>query len=356
MNENIENTGTIVKENISKITPECPFFGTCGGCLYQNIPYDKELNIKYQNLKKLLSQNIDLGENILEPIVGSPENYYYRNKLDLTLRRRQGKWLMGFVLEGRHRLLEVDKCFIARREISDFLPVLKELAIKRIPEDYRTANLVVRTGDEGKVFWGGIGRRSLQMKEEDYLWTEIRGRKIFYSLETFFQANLSILEKVTEKIIELGDWTPETVFFDLYSGVGLFGMLVSDLAKKIVMIEESKSSLKLAEYNVNYHQNKNIEIHSGKVEDVLPAMLSNSRSDKNICFIDPPRRGLSETSIKTLIDSKNIHSLFYLSCSPETLTRDLKVLVSGGWKIDKIIPFDFFPRTKHLETLGFLRR
>ena len=145
---------------------------------------------------------------------------------------------MGFMLPGTQRLQEVTECPIARKEINDFLAVLKEEAVRKLPENYKVANLVVRVGDEGKVFWGGIGRRSLRMKEENYFWTTVKGRKIFYALDTFFQANLSILERIVSKLESLIEWQKGKVFLDLYSGVGLFGIAFADRAREVVMIEE----------------------------------------------------------------------------------------------------------------------
>ncbi|MFH1801127.1 MAG: hypothetical protein ABH891_09850 [Candidatus Omnitrophota bacterium] len=337
--------------------PLCPLFGTCGGCQYQNIPYEEELSRKEGILKELLTKELDLPEEVFEPIVPSPESYYYRNRLDLTLRKRNsGERQMGFMLPGTQRLQEVTACPIARKEINDFLPVLKAEAVLRLPEDYRVANLVVRVGDEGRVFWGGIGRHSLRMKEEDYFWTSVRGRRIFYALDTFFQANLSILERILSRIESLIEWQKDTVFLDLYSGVGLFGVTLADRAKEVVMIEECRDSVTLARFNVNYHRLAHVRIMEGKVETHLPKVLTERRGRPCVALIDPPRGGLANSAIETLGKARSLESLFYLSCSPESLERDLKHLSRAGWQVKKIMPFDFFPRTQHLETLAWLAR
>ena len=335
--------------------PLCPLFGACGGCQYQDIPYEEELSRKEVLLKELLTKELNLLEDVFEPITPSPEVYHYRNRLDLTLRKRNnGERQMGFMLPGTQRLQEVAVCPIARKEINDFLPALKEEAVRKLPENYKVANLVVRVGDEGKVFWGGIGRRSLRMKEEDYFWTLVKGRKIFYALDTFFQANLSILEKIISKIENLIAWQKDTVFLDLYSGVGLFGIALADRAKEVVMIESGCDSVKLAHYNIRHHELKNVRILEGQVETCLPEVLKELGSKPCVALIDPPRGGLAGSAIEALGEAKGLGSLFYLSCSPESLARDLKHLARVGWKVRKIMPFDFFPRTRHLETLVWL--
>ncbi len=336
----------------TSVKPLCPIFGACGGCQYQDIPYEEELVRKETILRELLIKEAGLCESVFETITPSPESYYYRNRLDLTLRKRNnGERQMGFMLPGTQRLQEVTVCSIARREINDFLPTLKEEAVRKLPEDYKVANLVVRVGDEGKVFWGGIGRRSLRMKEEDYFWTTVKGRKIFYALDTFFQANLFILEKIVSKIEGLIHWTKDTVFLDLYSGVGLFGIALADRAREVVMIESGFDSVKLAHYNVKYHGLDHVRILEGQVEVHLPEVLKELHGKPCVALIDPPRGGLAGSAIETLGQAQDLRSLFYLSCSPESLARDLKHLARVGWQAQKVMPFDFFPRTRHLETL-----
>jgi tRNA/tmRNA/rRNA uracil-C5-methylase (TrmA/RlmC/RlmD family) len=340
-----------------KVEPLCPLFGACGGCQYQDIPYEEELFRKETILKDLLTKELNLPEDVFETITPSPESYYYRNRLDLTLRKRNnGERQMGFMLPGTQRLQEVTVCAIARQEINDFLPSLKEQAVQKLPANYRVANLVVRVGEDGRVFWGGIGRRSLRMTEKDYFWTTVKGRRIFYALDTFFQANLSILERIVSKIEDLIAWQEDTVFLDLYSGVGLFGIALADRSGEVIMIESGADSVRLAQYNARHHNLKHVKILEGQVEKYLPEILKELNGKSCMALIDPPRGGLASTAIEALGQAKNIESLFYLSCSPESLARDLKQLAPAGWQVRKIMPFDFFPRTRHLETLVWLIR
>lgn len=329
--------------------PLCEYFGDCGGCVHQDISYESELRIKETELKALLADSLKLKEKIFEPIVASPEQYHYRNRLDLSFRKtRAGEYLMGFKPEKSKYTLQIDSCAIAKTEISNFLPSLRTLSRENLPEGYSIANLVVKTGDDGRVFWGGMGRRSLQMKEADYLWTEPAGRRIFYSMDTFFQANLSILPLLIEKIRSLPLWTKNTVLFDLYAGVGFFTVSLHDLVKKVVMIEEAPSSIKLARFNVDYHRLSHVEVEGGKVEEKLKV------TSRAVAIIDPPRKGLSDGAIQALVRAKKLKALLYLSCNPKTLVRDLLHFAGKGWKINAVMPFDFFPKTKHLETLVWL--
>lgn len=345
--------------------PLCEFFGECGGCAYQDISYPEELAVKERWAREILA-GLKLKEKVFRPVMPSPREYHYRNRLDLSYyKTKAGEHLVGFKPKKGPYTVQIDSCAIAQKEISGFIPKLRRLVKTKLPKDYTIANLVVKSGDNGRVFWGGAGRRSLELPKKDYLWTKIGRRKIFYSLDTFFQANLSILPRVVDFIRSLPVWKKNTVFFDLYSGVGLFGICLSDLAKKVVMIEEGIPSLVLARYNVAYHKLKNVEIREGKVEEILPLAVATSVAKKKrlkpllqtnfVAFIDPPRKGLSDSARQVLVNAKKFSALLYLSCNPESLARDLLQFKKKGWKIECVAPFDFFPKTKHLETLVWMK-
>ncbi len=331
--------------------PLCTYFGRCGGCLYQDQTYETELLTKEENLKKLFSERLGLDESIFHPIVASPEPYGYRSRLDLTFRRKKEGFELGFNVEGTNRLISIESCAIARPAINDFLPALKRLASERIPAHYNNANLVVKTGDDGRVLWGGIGRRSLVLPESDYLWTEIEGKRIFYSLDTFFQANLSILPLLMEKLRDLLNLDSETVLLDLYSGVGLFWTVFSEEAQSVWAVEECRQSAQIAEFNRRYHGFSNVTLKEGKTEDVLEKILQELKGKRVAAIVDPPRKGLASSALEKLASAKVLNPLVYISCDPSSLVRDLERFLKSGRQVDAVIPFDFFPKTRHLETL-----
>jgi len=346
-----------------QVKPRCPVFHDCGGCTYQHINYLEELKIKEKKLQCILNDKCAIDKNVIEPIVPSPKVYHYRNRLDLKmLRTKKGRLFMGFspgMRAGQSRypfgVVDIEACYIAQEQISQFIPKLKLKASDKFPENYKQANIVVRTGDDGRIFWGGIGRRSLHLSEEDYLWTKIQGRKIFYSLDTFFQANLSILPQFVERIQSLNIWDRDTCLYDLYGGVGFLGMSLYDHVKKVILVEENPASLKLACYNIGVHQLENFHIIDGRVEDKLTEILDHNNDYKQVALIDPPRDGLSVKALSVLANSDKFGYILYLSCNPDALARDLESFLCSHWKIRKIIPFDFFPRTAHLETLTVLK-
>ncbi|MBF0478116.1 MAG: class I SAM-dependent RNA methyltransferase [Candidatus Omnitrophica bacterium] len=339
-----------------KAIPLCPAFGNCGGCCYQDISYEEELKIKDGKIRELLCAKGLVDPQLISPIEPSPQIYHYRNRLNLQLKKYKstGNIEVGFTpVEGRG-VVEVTQCPIAVEPVSQFLSSLKKEAIPKLPPKYRMANLSVRAGDEGKVLWGGIGKLSTRLKPENYFWTEINGCRIFYSLDTFFQPNTSILPRLFEVLRSFEVWVKKPVFFDLYGGVGFFTLCVADLVDQAILIEECVASIQVARYNVDYHHLTNCEVIEGRVEKHLSAALKKYTGQVKVAMIDPPRGGLSVQSRQMLIEA-GFDQIFYLSCNPETLARDLNDLTPHGWQIQKVIPFDFFPRTKHIETLVNLK-
>ena len=337
-------------------TPLCPVFGACGGCAYQDLTYSEELKKKSGELTKFMAAELGISSDRFDSIVASPEPYHYRHRLDITMKRTKSEGILfGFQHAGLRRMIEIEACPIARKEVSDFLPELRKIATEKLPFKYRTANLVVRTSDDGRVLWGGIGRRSLSLMPGDYFFTEIEGKRIYFSLDTFFQANLGILPLLMKKIESLVPFTKQTVFYDLYAGVGLFGIFFADKISQLVMIEDSPSSVELLRYNLRQHHIDHALVLQGKVEEELPRLASNFGNQPHVAIIDPPRDGMKLPAAEALAQMKHLSNLLYLSCSPASLVRDLKVFLTAGWEVEKVVPFDFFPRTAHLETLVLLK-
>ncbi len=335
------------------VEPRCPVFKACGGCAYQDRSYPDELALKEREVTALLTERAGLRPDAFDSIVASPSDYGYRHRLDLTFKRTKNGPVMGFSTQDRFHVLEIGSCPIAREEVSSFIPRLRREAEAKIPPEYRTASLVVKTGDDGRVRWGGIGRRSLELEPEDYLWTEILGRRVHYSLDTFFQSNLGILPLVFGRLDALVDWDSVHLLGDLYGGVGLFSVVLAPRVRRVVLVESYGPSVRVARHNFEASGIWNGEIREGRVEDRV-AELDLLTEGKKVYIVDPPRAGLG-LALEALARSR-ADVLLYLSCNPESLAEDLRALLDAGWRAERVIPFDFFPRTRHVETLVKLTR
>jgi len=344
------------ERTLRRIPPLCPVFHECGGCQFQDIAYADELILKGAGLAEVFA-GAGLTDIVIAPVTASANEYHYRCRLDLKfLKIRSGEMFMGFSPVKGYQVVEVDSCPIAMEAISAFLPELKRQACDKIPSKYRNANLTIKTGDDGRVFWGGIGRRSLRMAPHDFLWTELEGKRIHYSLETFFQANLSILPLVMQAIRDSGILDSRTTFFDLYGGVGLFGVTFAREVRDVILMEENGHAVTCAHHTVQYNRLTNVHLIEGRVEEFFAPCLTRAASGRRVAMIDPPRAGLSAPVRDMLARTGDLDALIYLSCNPQTLVRDLQDLIGSGWRIRQVIPFDFFPRTRHLETLVVMER
>lgn len=334
------------------VEPRCEIYQTCGGCQYQHLSYTDELKAKTTYLQECLAKVINV--NIIEPIIPSPLEYYYRNRLDLRINRFKNEDIkIGFFPEGIKHVVPVNECPIASPDINAYLDDVKAQALKRFRPRYKQANLVIRTGDGKNPAWGGIGEGSLRQPSQDYFWTTIQGFRIHYSLETFFQANLSILPKVFDVLYDLPIWSPDALFFDLYGGVGLFGIGLSPLVKRVALIEQNTASVYVASYNKDYNHIENFDLYDGDVEFVLPKLFKYYGDGPKIVMVDPPRAGLTKEAVAWINQLQGVKHLLYLSCQPQSLARNLKAM-SSRWQVRRIIPFDFFPKTRHIETLVWL--
>lgn len=339
--------------------PRCTLFGECGGCDYQDLSYQEELSLKTETLRTLLEERLALSSDklasLLKPTVASPQEYHTRSRLDLTLQKKgPDRFHLGFFARDGYAVLDVSECPIARQEISTAIPLIKEQSLALLPAKYRRATITVKTDEQGRLDWGGIGKGSLKRSPEDYLSITIHNRRIHYSLDTFFQANLFILPELMANIEQLSFWHNRPVFYDLYSGVGLFGLSLSHLACEVILIEDNKTSHRLAEHNISFNQLTHVRAYRGAVEEVFPQVFNPDHTAPIVAMIDPPRKGLDARTLEFLCNPTPIQHLLYLSCSPESLARDLAALTGQQWRIELIQGYDFFPKTKHIETLVLL--
>ncbi len=336
------------------VLPVCPVYQQCGGCQYQHMSYADELVEKTARLKEILLP-LGLEEGLFAPILPSPVEYNYRSRIDLKMIKNKNKLILfGFSPMGGKGLITIDHCPIAREEINVFIPTVRRQAMARDISKYKQASLVVRSGEGRNPSWGGLGHGSLRTAPKDYFWMDIQGRRVFYGLDTFFQANLFILPPVVEAIRALPIWSKESLFLDLYGGVGLFGISFHDLVNRVVLIEENTASITIARHNASYNKLDTFDVYAGKVEEVLPKLLTLHAGRPKIVMVDPPRAGLSDETVGFLNGIKGVEHMLYLSCNPESLRDNLKGL-SERWSVSKIMPFDFFPKTHHLETLVCLK-
>lgn len=359
-----------------RIAPKCkhfvsplPYSGegsgvrACGGCHYQNLPYEKQLTAKTEILRDQLMRIGKIENPPVSPMVASPSAWNYRNHVQFHL-TEDGK--IGFVNAAGNTVIPISECHLPASSINSLWPQLEfdaDLDISRVslragvdddlmlllesdspetPELQIEADIsVVHLFDEHPVIIAGADHHFLRVLDRDF--------KV--SAASFFQVNTAMAEKMVEHLLATLPISTNDTLLDLYCGVGLFSAFFAPRLKRLIGIESSESACE--DFAVNLDQFDNVELYEGAAEEILPALVS--RNSISTCIVDPPRAGLDRRALDALLELKP-RVLAYVSCDPSTLARDAKRLIQGGYRLRQVTPFDLFPQTYHIESLSIFEK
>lgn len=390
-----------------RVNPECPHFGICGGCSLQHVHYNKQLEIKEHFLSENLRRigGIDVKNTNLLPVRPSPDIYLYRNKLELSFGDKDGKIALGMrerVSPFRRftaRVVPIETCIVFSRAIEKIIPVVTELAsqlglapfspftkkgvlkhlilreskatghIMAILETRRDGlpNLesaiqsMIKEIPEVVSFYHGVNTRTDDVIRFDRLHhlygaeaieDKIGNLTAMVYPGTFLQPNTRGAELLYETILEQLKVEGNETVLGLYCGSGPIEIYVAQTARHVTGIDSDPKNISTANENCSINHVTNCTFYAGRAEDALRRTLSPTPS---ALIIDPPRTGLSKQSLD-VVEALNLPKIAYVSCNPATLARDLRELVSHGYSVQTISPFDLFPHTGHLETLTILLR
>lgn len=380
--------------------PFCSVYKRCGGCSGQHINYEKQLEIKKELVKNTLAKQ-KLEYKSLDNVIGMGVPLNYRNKAQYPVRRTiEGENKIGFYAKRSHEVIENENCFIQNQEIDKlskevfkllllkgfvgyneqdntgeirhilirrgyhteetmivivvndkkmFNDVRMEEVVKILREDETIKTIILNfnssksndiLGDEEKILYG-----------TGYITDYIGKYKYYISSKSFFQVNTIQAEVLYNVLKEKLNLTGNEVLFDLYSGVGAIGIFLSDSVSKVYGIEIEEQAVKMANMNLQLNDVKNAEYVVGSVESKIVEFRSRNIYP-NVIVVDPPRKGLDLESIEYIIKFKP-EKIGYVSCSPATFARDLKLL-SSYYDIGDITPVDLFPNSEHIENVTVL--
>lgn len=375
----------------------CEHFGSCGGCANQTIPYEKQLEIKANLVKKLLD-DAGIKDYKFLGIEGSPEIFAYRNKMEYSFgnEKKGGELNLGMHKKGRFRdVVTVDKCKIVDEDFNTILAtMLKYFREKEVPlynnkthEGYlrhfivrkakKTKEIVIDlvtstqiTFDmtelveiiknlnlEGKLvgflhtFNDNISDSVVNEKTDilwgqDYFTEEILGLKFKISAFSFFQTNSLGAEKLYNMVLDfMGDADKKNVF-DLYCGTGTIGQIVAKKADKVMGIELVEEAVEVANKNAEANGLTNCKFIAG---DVLKK-IHELTTKPDIIILDPPRVGVNPKALKKVLDY-NAPEIIYVSCNPRSLAENLVDIQKAGYRVDKVKCMDMFPHTPHVEVV-----
>lgn len=349
----LAKTTDFIESSPNRIIEPCPFYNECGGCNLEHLSFSKENEFKRRKVQELLVKFAKINPTLVKETVYSDE-YNYRNKV--TFHGKDN--IFGYYKENSNDLLKIDKCFLLDKKINEIIKLLQT-------ESNKISELLIRTNnDSSKIMVKITGQvndiETLNSKVDvllingkcltpsEKIITTIGSKKYYLSVDSFFQVNKTLTEKLYDKVKEQVEKVRPNKLLDLYCGTGSIGIYVSDFAKEIIGVDYSKSNIEDANENKKLNNLKNITFINDKVENVIDTF-----KDIDMIIVDPPRAGLDKKTIDNIERISPKH-LVYVSCDPATLARDLNLLTD--YQAEEITPFNMFPRTYHVECVSVLHR
>lgn len=340
----------VITPSPHRVEPRCPYYAKCAGCQYQHVDYAYQLEMKRAQIRDVFQRIGKIAEPPIEPVVGSPRQYHYRNKIVVHGPGKPGFWTM----RGRS-VIAIEQCPIAREEINKELSVLSsQFSVAK--------HVTLRCDTAGKVWMfsdSGTGVPPVSVAEEQpgrlshYIEETLLGKTLNVPAGSFFQINAGVIEKALEHTRQVFAASGCRVLVDAYCGVGLFALLLADLAGHVYGMEIDAAAIQAANANAVRLGLKNYDFYPGSTDRLLFYTLRQTKIDEVCLILDPPRSGCGKQVLKTLAKQQP-RKLIYVSCAPAMLARDVKELLKCGYRLERVTPFDMFPQTAHCEAVAEL--
>lgn len=405
-----------IKYSNVRATPKCEHFGVCGGCKWQNLPYEEQLKAKQKQVYDQLRRigKVELPE--FQPIMGSVKTFEYRNKLEFGCCNK--RWLtkdqvasgfkydnmngIGFHITGAFdKILPIEKCWLMddihnqiRNAIRDYafennlnffdLRGQKGLLRDIIIRNSNTGEWMVivqfhydQEGDEqkAKALLQHVADRFPQItalmyvnnqkcndtigdqdvmvfKGNDHIFETMEGLKFKVGPKSFYQTNTDQAYLLYKVAREFAQLTGEEIVYDLYTGTGTIANFVAHKAKKVIGIEYVPEAIEDAKVNSQVNGIENTSFFAGDMKDILTDGFIAEHGRPDVIITDPPRAGMHPDVISVIMKARP-KRIVYVSCNPSTQARDLQLL-DAEYKVVKVQPVDMFPHTPHVENVVLL--
>lgn len=407
-------TTRLITPSPYRIDPFCPHFGTCGGCKWQMLPYRQQLIYKQQQVADQLSRIGNVQLPPIEPILGSGQERYYRNKLEFTfsasryrtfeeIASRTEKFepepALGFHAPGLFdKVVEIHRCFLQPDPTNTLLTVLRTYTKERkLPYyDFKAQhgwlrNVVIRVATTGEVLVNIVLHHEDKEEREallqhmlthipgitslnytlnpkmndtihdlevhcwygkDHIEEKLENFRFKISPKSFFQTNTKQAEALYQVAREFAGLTGSETLYDLYCGTGSIGIFCSAGAKKVIGIEVVEDAVKDAWENAAMNGLSHCQFYAGDVEKICTDAFFATHGRPDVIITDPPRAGMTEKLVQQLLKMR-APRVVYVSCNPATQARDLQLL-DEAYKIVRLRPVDMFPHTHHIENVALL--
>jgi len=389
--ENLE----ILKESENREHNICPYYKMCGGCNIMHMKYEYQLKFKTDLVKRTIHK-VSGFDPVVNPCVGNPNPYEYRNKIIVPFGKRDGRVISGFYEAKSHNIVESCGCMIEPKISRDIIEYTKELIEKYKISVYDEAshtglirNMMLRVTSLNKIMVVLVSTKDSKplrdMAEdiynrfdmvvsvylnindkktnvvlqddyrllfgEKYLVENINGLLFNVHPNSFLQINHKQCENLYQKAINYANIKESDVVIDAYCGIGSISLNIAKHAKFVYGIEVVKEAVVNALNNMKLNNITNADFLCGKCEDIIDSLVKDKKID--VIVFDPPRKGCDERFLNTVIRS-GIKKIVYISCKTSTFARDIKILCDNGYKVVEVTPFDLFSHSVHTECCGVL--
>ena len=376
----------------------CKHYKKCGGCQL-DLPYEEQLQYKQKLEEKYLSK---FGK--IEPIIGMYYPYHYRNKVQAAFGydKRAGKIISGVYQSNSHKIINVDSCNIEDKKADEIIVSIRKLAkdFRFEPYDegrgsgslrhvlvkrgFKTNQIMVVIVTKGPIIPAKnnfvkallklhpeittiihninpydtnlvLGDRETVLYGKGYIEDELMGCTFRISAKSFYQINPQQTEKLYKTAIEYAGFTGKEKALDAYCGTGTIGIIAAkNGAGNVIGVELEKSAVKDAISNAKRNKIDNIYFYNADATDFINDLAA-SGEHLDVILMDPPRAGSTEEFLDACVHLAP-DRIVYVSCNPETLSRDLSYITKKNYKVEKIQPVDMFPHTAHVETVVLMSR
>ena len=391
----------ISPSNLECSIPGCSHFGICGGCTYQNLSYEAQLDLKKRQVEELIAKaGFDFT---VENIYGSPITKGYRNKMEFTFgdEEKDGPLALGMHKKNSfYDIVSLKDCQIVDPDFNVLLQAilsyfqftgatfyhkmrhegfLRHLVMRRSVktgdilinlitttqgtlDEESFVEMLTSTKIDGKIV--GIlhtlndsladvvqSDETRLLYGQDYFYEYLFDMRFKISPFSFFQTNTLGAEVLYEKVREYVGETKDKLIYDLYTGTGTIAQMMAPVAKKVVGVEIVEEAVEAAKKNAVDNKLNNCEFIAG---DVLK-VVDNLKEKPDIIILDPPRDGINPKALNKIINF-GVNEMVYVSCKPTSLMRDLEILKEAGYEVKKCCLVDMFPGTVHVETVVLMSK
>jgi len=357
----------ILEASPHRIIPRCKHFGVCGGCHYQNLPYEEQLNAKTEILRDQLTRIGKIENPPVQKMVASPSPWNYRNHVQFHLTEEGKLGYVGANVSFAQGVIPITECHLPEGPINSLWPHLEfepgtnmeRVSLRAGKEDDLMLGLESDSPESPEIeIEAGISvvhvfeENPVVVAGNDHVMISVSGRDFRVSAASFFQVNAAMSEKMVNHLITNLPITQSTTLLDVYCGVGLFSAFLARKCERVIGIESSSSACE--DFSFNLDEFDHVELYEGLAEEVLPGLVGRVINSSYI-LVDPPRAGLEKRVVDGIL-KLNPQVIAYVSCDPSTLARDAARLINGGYRLKDVTPFDLFPQTYHIESISLFER